>query len=561
MEKSTDYRKIYGCPKHGITRGSRKRWTPGGTKEGIPCFQCDACKRIYLDPINGNVGSKQRTAPNGYLFWNTVGPVPMPKKVFIYSKDTEKGLCECPGKLKKKMKNITHFLMEDGTTKSFGGAKVCTFCNDVFVTLGTYNSQKSFFEQYNIEAIHNYQDLPMEDNKEVSPEAVKDNNVVKKTADFSNGIASNNGFQYSCAGWENELFEIEDTTSSEVYLDALIPASRVASAYYDAKISFNPYQYLPWLKVFINGSNDLLISDEVGLGKTIEAGILIKEQLIENVNSRIVIICPAFLREKWYQELSEKFFLESQIYDGKTIVDVMTNIIILPISRIKQYLENENNYDYSMVVIDEVHYFKNAQSARYGYLRKMLDKIGESKRIFMSATPINNSGNDYHSIESLFLSKSDRTNTTKKQAYIYLPERNIEDVYVELTAEERDFYSATDSLDPFSGTIYRHIGASCLYALGRYAYSGDELTSETKEELRSSFESLLDGRNIEEIEGEHFQKIREMAMPKMDSKIQKLKEILRSYGSDHKIVLFSHYIETVKYLHSELSTEFNTGWE
>ncbi|MDO4556881.1 MAG: DEAD/DEAH box helicase, partial [Lachnospiraceae bacterium] len=310
----------------------------------------------------------------------------------------------------------------------------------------------------------------------------------------------------------------------------------------------------------INGANELLISDEVGLGKTIEAGILIMEELTVDVNSRIVVLCPAFLREKWYQELNEKFLLDSQIYDGKTPIDSMTSIIILPISRIKQYLEIESEFNYSMVIVDEVHYFKNSNSTRYGYIKKLLEQIGDCKRVFMSATPVNNSGNDYRSIERLFASKSEKTNTTKKQAYIYLPERNVEDVYIELTGREQEFYDATDALDPFSGTIYRHIGSSCLYALSRYAYSWSELTSETKEELRNSLEALMDGRGMDEIDEGCFNAMKKLPAPDVDSKITKLKEILMDYEPGCKIVLFSHYIETVKYLHSELSGDFNTGY-
>lgn len=552
MKKTEGYRAIYGCPEHGTTKGSFRKLKKGD--EDIPCFKCDACKRVYLELLSGKIEKTDKKADRSYEVWNTVGPYPVPNKVFIYDKQTEKGTCKCAGKFKKRTKNFTRFLMKDGTTKPISGVKACLSCNKVFITEGAYRAQSNLFEKYNIEVVSIKKDEP-EDAQAIVKGAIKidtDHKDINNVSVKSDQDSIDND-------WENRIYDIDEPMVEE-NLESLAPASRVASAYYDADISFNPYQYLPWLKVFMNGSENLLISDEVGLGKTIEAGILIKEELDGNADSKILILCPAFLREKWYQELSEKFYLDSQIFDGKTVVDVMTQIVILPISRINQYLENMNIYDYSMVVIDEVHYFKNAKSVRYGYLRKMLDKIGKSKRIFMSATPINNSGNDYHSIEMLFGGKSDRTNTTKKQAYIYLPERKIEDVYVKLTEDEQKFYDTTDALDPFSGTIYRHIGASCLYALGRYAYSGDELTSETKEELQSALETLLDGRNMEEIETDCFKKIKTIATPKADSKIKKLKEILRSYNQGDKIVLFSHYIETVKYLHSELSKEFNVGY-
>lgn len=545
MAKTIKYRKIYGCPKHGTTKGTvvtLKKTSNNGVEEKIPCFRCDACKKEYLDPENVSSGDTRHRVGK-FAIWNTIGPFPVPENVYLYEKQNNKKLCSCPGNIKKKTRLITHLLLKNGTTASLPGARVCIYCNKVFITLGIYGSHKKLFEENNIGVLH-------------IDEESKDETHIQKDEDKKNLQNDQNMVD----GWEEAVFDIEDYQVPEASLEELIPASKVASAYYDAKISYNPYQYLPWLKMYINGSKNLLISDEVGLGKTIEAGILIMEELTENVNSKIIVVCPAFLREKWYQELNEKFLFDSQIYDGKTALDSMTNIVILPISRIKQYMENECSFDYSMVIVDEVHYFKNSNSARYGHLKKFLEKVGDCKRVFMSATPVNNSGNDYHSIECLFASKPDRTNTTKKQAYIYLPERNVEDIYVELTKKEQEFYDATDALDPFSGTIYRHIGASCLYALSRYAYSGNELTSETKEELRSSLEALLDGYSVDEINDDCFSEIKKLPAPEMDSKIVKLRDILNTYEPGCKIVLFSHYIETVKYLHSELSGDFNTGY-
>ena len=468
MAKTINYRKIYGCPKHGTTNGSKAvlKTNNNGIEVKKPCYRCETCNKVYLEPDKGMMGDTKRKVQN-YSIWNTVGPFPLHGTVYLYDKSTEKGCCSCPGKIKKKTKTITHVLLKNGNTKSLPGTKVCLHCNKVFITDGIYRSHQKFFDENNITVINYAEDEISATNHNDLPDTSK--NKEKK----SDHEAQNS--QNVAEGWEAEVFDLEDNQEMEAENFAkLVPANRVASAYYDAKISYNPYQYLPWLKMFVNGSQRILISDEVGLGKTIEAGILIMEELTENVNARIVVLCPAFLREKWYQELNEKFLLDAQIYDGKTAIDSMTNIVILPISRIKQYLEREGDFNYTMVTIDEVHYFKNSSSARYGYLREFLDKNGECKKVFMSATPVSNSGNDYHSIERLFANKPDRTNTTKKQAYIYLPDRNVEDVYVKLTEPEQEFYDTTDALDPFSGTIYRHIGASCLYALSKYAYSGNE---------------------------------------------------------------------------------------
>ena len=390
MAKTIRYREIIGCPKHGTTNGAvvTLKRSKNGVDERKPCFRCDTCKKAYLDPENGTMGDTKGKV-NDYLVWNTIGPFMLPKNVYIYDKESEKGLCTCPGNIKKKTRVITHLLLKNGTTQSLPGTRVCSRCNKVFLTQEIYNKHFDFFEENNIEVINCGEEVQSDLRKH-------DIDIVSNQPIYTTLVE----------GWEEAVFEVEDCQLPKEHLESLVSASRVASAYYDAQISYNPYQYLPWLKMFINGSKNLLISDEVGLGKTIEAGILIMEELTEDINSKIIVLCPAFLREKWYQELNEKFLLDSQIYDGKTPIDSMTNIVILPISRIKRYLENESLRRYSMVIVDEVHYFKNSKSVRYGYLRKLLEEINDCKKVFMSATPVNNSLNDYHSIERLGKSRN-----------------------------------------------------------------------------------------------------------------------------------------------------------
>lgn len=546
MAKKIVYNKIVGCPKHGKKQGEvvALKSTENGVEIKKPCFRCDACKIAYLEPSSGIMGSTKRSIKyNGvpYEIWNTVGPLVLPKSVITFEKNSGSNLCLCEGRVKDKTKAITHFLLPNGATFNATGAKVCKTCEKVFVTTGMLKSLKVVFDEYKVEVINE---------KDIKDE-------TKAPANISSVETKENHFNVE---WESAIFDEDEDGEETFSIEELKPAGKVASAYYDAKIRYNPYQYLPWLKMFVNGSNKILISDEVGLGKTIEAGILIMEELTENVNGRIVILCPAFLREKWYYEIKDKFLIEAQVYDGKTVIDSSTSVVILPISRIKQYLDKECRTDFDMVIVDEVHYFKNATSRRYSQLKKLLDKMDNAKYVFMSATPINNSGNDYHSIERLFGCNPDRTNTTKKQAYISLPERHIEDVYVELTTEEQQFYDATDILDPFSGTIYRHIGASCLYALSKYAFAGAEKTSETKEELRAALELLLDGMEPIAEEEDYFETIKDMSLPEVDSKMEALKHIVGKYESGTKIVIFSHYIETVKYLHSVLSEKCNVGY-
>ena len=161
--------------------------------------------------------------------------------------------------------------------------------------------------------------------------------------------------------------------------------SNYIHAYLNTPITFNPYQYKPLMELRQHPYQNLLISDEVGLGKTIEAGIIIDDLLKANPEARILVICPAFLREKWAMELEEKFYLLPVIFDS-SYQPLGERVIILPVSRLSQF--NKIN-GFNLIIVDEIHYFKNRKSRRYSYLQEIINGNPKARRVFMSATPIN----------------------------------------------------------------------------------------------------------------------------------------------------------------------------
>src|SRR3954469_5645862 len=88
-------------------------------------------------------------------------------------------------------------------------------------------------------------------------------------------------------------------------------SEKLAGALLDAQVDLNPHQVEAALFAFRSPlSKGAILADEVGLGKTIEAGILLSQRWAER-KRKILIIVPASLRKQWHQELSEKFFLPS----------------------------------------------------------------------------------------------------------------------------------------------------------------------------------------------------------------------------------------------------------
>jgi hypothetical protein len=94
--------------------------------------------------------------------------------------------------------------------------------------------------------------------------------------------------------------------------------ARIGSALLDAQVDLNPHQVDAALFAFQSPlSKGVIFADEVGLGKTIEAGLVMTQRWAEG-RRRMLVIAPASLRKQWVQELAEKFFLPSVILETKS---------------------------------------------------------------------------------------------------------------------------------------------------------------------------------------------------------------------------------------------------
>jgi SNF2 family DNA or RNA helicase len=95
-------------------------------------------------------------------------------------------------------------------------------------------------------------------------------------------------------------------------------SARIGSALLDAQVDLNPHQVDAALFAFRSPfSKGVILADEVGLGKTIEAGLVLTQRWAER-RRRVIVVVPASLRKQWSQELAEKFFLPSLILETKS---------------------------------------------------------------------------------------------------------------------------------------------------------------------------------------------------------------------------------------------------
>ncbi|HUT54427.1 MAG TPA: SNF2-related protein [bacterium] len=176
---------------------------------------------------------------------------------------------------------------------------------------------------------------------------------------------------------------------------------RLSRALFDACVDLNPHQIDAALFALRSPiSKGVLLADEVGLGKTIEAGLAICQYWAER-RRRILIVCPASIRKQWALELEEKFHLPSIVLDAKTYREevrdgksspFMTDRIVLCSMHFASSRATEiKPIQWDLVVIDEAHKLRNAyrQSNRMG--QNIRWALEDYRKILLTATPLQNS--------------------------------------------------------------------------------------------------------------------------------------------------------------------------
>ena len=179
---------------------------------------------------------------------------------------------------------------------------------------------------------------------------------------------------------------------------------------------FHAYQFKPVIKMLNSPSGSLFIADEVGLGKTIEAGLIWTELKARFDFNRLLVLCPNSLRYKWDAELTEKFGLDPHIVDAaelhfrlskgsglnreRTWIGGIQNLrprrdwrdkpeeSLIAADKLMRFLENETDGEplFDLLIVDESHHLKNEESVQHE-LASLLRAISD-QAVFLSATPI-----------------------------------------------------------------------------------------------------------------------------------------------------------------------------
>ena len=177
------------------------------------------------------------------------------------------------------------------------------------------------------------------------------------------------------------------------------PLSDNLYTFYNSRTHFEAYQFKPVLKFLNSVDQRLLIADEVGLGKTIEAGIIL-EELDARLKglSRVLIVCPATLVQKWQGELRSRFSEEFRILRSADVAHFLDRYAtygdaeqlrgICSQETLRRFTDDlkEHRVHFDLVVVDEAHHWRNPDT-RLSELGEVLSEYAEAL-LMLTATPL-----------------------------------------------------------------------------------------------------------------------------------------------------------------------------
>jgi len=208
-----------------------------------------------------------------------------------------------------------------------------------------------------------------------------------------------------------------DARSGRMLREALRIGFRSSGGPFRSLASLNvdprPYQLVPLLLGLRQDTVRLLIADDVGIGKTVEAGLVASELLAQGTVQRLAVLCPPSLAEQWRVELSEKFGLEAQLVLPSTVTRLERSLAVneslferYPVTIVSlDFIKSERHrYEFErtapeLIIVDEAHTVaaddtgkgSGGRTQRYNLIRSLAD---DPTRHLVLTTATPHSGND-----------------------------------------------------------------------------------------------------------------------------------------------------------------------
>lgn len=327
-----------------------------------------------------------------------------------------------------------------------------------------------------------------------------------------------------------------------------------------------------------------LLCDEVGLGKTVEAGLILKEYALRGLARRVLILTPPSLVGQWHEEMRDKFQIEFTTLDdaefrrhGPSAWEQCERVIAsIHTAKAAKHSDMIQRVAYDLIIVDEAHHLRNRASLNWKFVNQLKSKY----LLLLTATPAQNDLDELYNLITLlrpgqlrtpaefrreFVERTDprrpRNRTklrellmdvmvrnTRSQVNLALPPRHAATLRIALNPPERALYDAVTAVvragygrekTPLGGRAMSH-------TLQAEAGSSVEAVRATLQALRSR---SLDGDHRAELDS-----LLELARQvETSSKAQALVDLVNhKLGRNEKVLVFTKYLETQALLVREL---------
>ena len=346
-----------------------------------------------------------------------------------------------------------------------------------------------------------------------------------------------------------------------------------------------PHQLETAKQVIENMNGKAILADEVGLGKTIEAGLILKEYMIRGLVKKVLILVPASLVTQWAIELNSKFFIPA-ITQRKSYVWEQCDVVVSSIDTAKRDPHRDIIYkqDYDLIIIDEAHKLKNNKTKNYEFVQNLKKKFC----LLLTATPIQNRIEEIFNLVSLLKPGHLGSETAFYEKYkrdarslndnehlkelvnkvmirnrradtgIEWTKRQVETIPIEFSPAEKDLYESISILK--NEGDWAQTSAFSVMTLQREACSSREAVFYTLKNMLQKKEDPTPGFE-EQIQF----LINKVEAVQQNSKAEKALELIQQVND--KVIIFTEYRATQMYLqwylkqHGISSVPFRGGFK
>ena len=324
-----------------------------------------------------------------------------------------------------------------------------------------------------------------------------------------------------------------------------------------------PHQLQAAERVIEQMNGKAILADEVGLGKTIEAGLIIKEYMLRGLVKKVLILVPASLVNQWIEELYTKFHIPALLYKKNYELDYV-DVVVMSMDTAKRSPHKEKIFaqDYDLIIVDEAHKLKNHKTISYEFVKSLKKKFC----LLLTATPIQNDifelfylvtllkqghlGN-YDEFSAVFSTKNRdeerdgclrelvsqvMVRNRRQDTGVEWSTRKVHAIPITFTDKEKQVYAAVSNLKNIS-PIFSN--AFSTMTLQREMCSSPDATMGTLMKLRQECKQPEEITHVETILGQ-------LESLPLHSKAKKATELI--IQAKEKVIIFTEYRMTQLYL-------------